>query len=87
MRTWLLFVGFLEVRKRFEEITNTSRRLAQSILDCAAQNEVEDEEDSQLGKLIKKIILPFFVNLSKIFFSNFNVFVNTINYFHFISAF
>ena len=36
--------------KRFEESTNTSRRLAQSILDCAAQNEVEDEEDSQIGK-------------------------------------
>ena len=36
--------------KRFEEINNTSRRLAHSILDCAAKHDVEDEEDSQAGE-------------------------------------
>jgi len=36
--------------KRFEGITSTSRRLAHSILDCAAKHDVEDEEDSQTGK-------------------------------------
>ena len=46
--------------KRFEEITKTRRRLAHSILDCAAKHDVEDEEDSQTGELtISKYLLKF----------------------------